>query len=185
MALQVMKEKLKVDVKGGVVACHRLKNKKRVIVKFQDMQDREKVYQAKFNQAEGPGVIVHENLTDRRAKQVKVLSDMKRDNDHVINYHTKNGIILARDSRDKRYARIQPSYTRDEIIQAMSDAPALSFTGGGRDATHGRFLVSQSLERIPAGMVLNKAESLESLTVGAIRNSGPKTRQTGRKKTGK
>ena len=40
VALKVIKEKLKVDIKGGVVACHRLRNKKRVIVKFQDMDDR-------------------------------------------------------------------------------------------------------------------------------------------------
>ena len=55
MALNVIKEKLKVDVKGGVVACHRLRNKKRVIVKFQGMDDRNNVYQAKFKQTEGGG----------------------------------------------------------------------------------------------------------------------------------
>ena len=176
VALGVIKDKLDVEVKGGIVACHRLRNKNRVIVKFQDMEDRNKVYQAKFKQTEGPGVIVHENLTDRRARQVKVLADMKRGNDHVMNYHTKNGIILARDSRDKRYARIQPSFNRDQILKAMRDAPALSFTGGRSDASHGRFLVSQTLERIPAGLVLNRAESLESLTVTGKR-SGPKTRQ--------
>ena len=162
IALKIMKEKLKVDVKGGVVACHRLRNKNRVIVKFQDMDDRNNVYQAKFNQSEGAGIIIHENLTDKRAKQVKVLADMKRENDHVANYHTKNGVILARDSRDKRYARIQPWFSREEIIKAMADAPALSYRG---DAAQGRFLQSQTLERIPAGHVLNRAVNLESLTV--------------------
>ena len=184
MALQVIKEKLKVDLKGGVVACHRLRNKKRVIIKFQDMDDRNNVYQARFNQTESAGVIIHENLTDKRARQVKVLADMKRSNDHVVNYHTKNGIILARDSKDKRYARIHHSFTREEILKAMEEAPALSFTGRRHDTNQeqGRFLISQTFERIPAGHVLNRAESLQSLTVESGKRSGPKTRQAAPRK---
>ena len=182
MTLKVIKEKLRVNVKGGVVACHRLRNKKRVIVKFQDMDDRNNVYQSKFNQTDGAGIIIHENLTDKRARQVKVLADMKRENDHVVNYHTKNGIILARDSRDKRYARIQPWFTREEIIKAMTDASELTYYGGGRGcAPQGRFLQSQTLECIPAGHVLNRAESLESMRVESGRNSGPNTRSGSKK----
>ena len=52
-AMAVIKEKLKVEMKGGIAACHRLKNKKRVIVKFQDLDDRDAVYQAKFDQSQG------------------------------------------------------------------------------------------------------------------------------------
>lgn len=176
MTLELIKEKLNVDVKGGVVACHRLRNKKRVLVKFQDMDDRNNVYQAKFNQSEGAGIIIHENLTDKRAKQVKILADMKQAKDHVVNYHTKNGIILARDSRDKRYARIQPWFTRDEIIKTMAEAPALSYRG---ESSQGRFLLSQTLERIPAGHVLNRAVNIESLAVEAEKNkTRPCTRQS-------
>ena len=178
VALKVINEKLKVDIKGGVVACHRLRNKKRVIVKFQDMDDRNNVYQAKFNQTEGAGIIIHENLTDKRARQVKVLADMKREGDHVVNYHTKNGIILARDSRDKHYARIQSWFSRDEIVRAMTDAPELSHTNNSRNGpSQTRFVYSQTLERIPAGHVLNRAESIESLTVSSNRSNRPKTRQ--------
>ena len=178
IALKLMKDKLKVEVKGGVVACHRLRNKKRVLVKFQDMDERNKVYQAKFNQSEGSGIIIHENLTDKRAKQVKVLADMKRENDHVANYHTKNGVILARDSREKRYARIQPWFTREEIIKAMADAPALSFRN---DTAQGRFLVSQSLEHIPAGHVLGKAVSMGTLMDEHGKRHTHNTRQSGSK----
>ena len=181
MTLGLIKNKLKVDIKGGVVACHRLRNRKRVIVKFQDMDDRNNVYQAKFKQTESAGIIIHENLTDKRAKQVKVLADMKRDNDHVVNYHTKNGVILARDSKEKRYARIQPSYTKDEIIQAMRESPALSY--GARGNAEGRLLITQTLNHIPAGHVLNKAETIDSLTVNRNKNrppgSGPATRSGG------
>ena len=110
--------------------------------------------------------------------KVKVLADMKRANDHVLNYHTKNGIILARDSRDKRYARIQPLFTREEIIQAMADAPALSHRG---DTTPHRFLQSHTLQRIPAGHVLNRAVNLDSLVVDTGRRAGRNTRQAASK----
>ena len=144
LTLKIIKEKLNVDVKGEwkhVIAFGT--KKKRLLVKFQDMDDRNNVYQAKFNQSEGAGIIIHENLTDKRAKQVKTLADMKQAKDHVINYHTKNGIILARDSRDKRYVRIQPRFTHDEILKAMAEAPTLS--NRGHDS-QGRFLQSQTLE---------------------------------------
>ena len=95
------------------------------------------------------------------------------------NYHTKNGIILARDSRDKRYARIQPWFSREEIIKAMADAAALPQRA---DTNQGRFIQSLTLERIPAGHVLNKAVSMESLMAEASRRTGPNTRQSGAKK---
>ena len=50
IAINLIKEKLDVTIKGGTAACHRLRNKKRVLIKFQDLDDREAVYQAKFNQ---------------------------------------------------------------------------------------------------------------------------------------
>lgn len=61
--IKVLKEKLNVDLKGGVVACHRLRNKRRVIVKFQDHDDRDAVYEAKFGQSgqQGDRITVHEN----------------------------------------------------------------------------------------------------------------------------
>ena len=50
MIAEVIKDKLNVDMQGPIVACHRLQNKNRVLVKFQDLDDREAVYQARFDQ---------------------------------------------------------------------------------------------------------------------------------------
>ena len=65
--MAVIKDKLKVELKGGIAACRRLRNKKRVIVKFQDLDDKEAVYQAKFEQKGEwkEKVTVHENLTEK------------------------------------------------------------------------------------------------------------------------
>ena len=78
--IKVLKEKLNVDLKGGVVACHRLRNKKRVLVKFQDHDDRDAVYEAKFGQSGqmGDKITVHENLTERRAKMITLLEEMRK-----------------------------------------------------------------------------------------------------------
>ena len=115
-ALAVIKENLKFDLKGGISACHRLKNKKRVIVKFQDLDDREAVYQAKFEQTGdwNQKVTVHKNLTEKRAKMVTLLEEMRK-NKEIVNYYTKNGNSMARDNIDKRYSLIQPWFTVDEV----------------------------------------------------------------------
>ena len=115
-AMAVIKDKLKVELKGGIAACHRLRNKKRVIVKFQDLDDKEAVYQAKFEQKGEwkEKVTVHENLTEKRAKMVALLEEMRKRKE-IANYYTKNGNIMARDDTDKRYSLIQPWLTVEEI----------------------------------------------------------------------
>ena len=80
-AAKIIKEKLKVNMKGGIAACHRLRNKKRVIIKFQDLDDREAIYQSKFEQKGEwtEKVTVHENLTEKRAKMITVLEEMRKE----------------------------------------------------------------------------------------------------------
>lgn len=161
MALKLIKEKLNVTLKGATSACHRLRNKKRVIIKFQDLDDREAVYQAKFNQKgeTKDKITIHENLTEKRARMVKFLGDMRDDN-QVANYHTKNGVIFARNSTDKRYARIQPWFTEQEIINAMNEAP---LKAEKNNPAHGRFLRSQTLENIPRDLVVKRTADLQEI----------------------
>ena len=123
IAKKVIKDNLKVDMKGEIVACHRLRNKKRVIVKFLDHDDREAVYQAKFEQGGQPGekITVHENLTDRRAKMIVMLENMRKQKE-VLNYYTRNGNIMARDSFEKRYSRVQPWFTEQEVKATLQKA---------------------------------------------------------------
>ena len=95
VASAVIENQLKVKIQGGVVACHRLRNKKRVLIKFQDLADREAVYQARFGQKGGDkdkNIVVHENLTERRAAQIRVLGKLRTDQE-IANYHTRNGNI--------------------------------------------------------------------------------------------
>ena len=118
-----IEKQLKVKIKGGMVACHRLRNRKRVLVKFQDLADREAVYQARFDQKtddKDKTIVVHENLTERRAAQIRVLGKLRRD-EEIANYHTRNGTIYARISTDRKYAKIDPMFTKDEIMQTLEN----------------------------------------------------------------
>ena len=165
-AMAVIKEKLKVELKGGIAACHRLRNKKRVIVKFQDLDDRDAVYQAKFEQKGEwkEKVTVHENLTDKRAKMVALLEEMRKRKE-IANYHTKNGIIMARDDTDKRYSLIQPWFTVAEIKNTTKHAPLRQAQGNTN------LLQSQTLKNIPQGSVTRRAADLEEFVIGNTRQT--------------
>ena len=167
-ALQVIQEKLGVEIKGGIAACHRLKNKKRVIVKFNDMDDRDAVYQAKFTQeGEWPNKIaVHENLTEKRSNMVTKLEEMRKTK-KVLNYHTKNGNILARAYKDRKYVRVEPWFTENEIITAMENADLRPV---GADNTN-TFMRSQTFKQIPRGNVAYQAANLEGFVVSSSRRT--------------
>ena len=48
-ALNLIKEKLNINLNGTTSACRRLRKKKQIFIKFQDL-DKTAVYEAKFNQ---------------------------------------------------------------------------------------------------------------------------------------
>ena len=163
VAMKIIKDKLKVNLKGGISACHRLKNKKRVIIKFQDLDDREAVYQAKFDQDGewADKIAVHENLTEKRSKMVTLLEEMRK-NKEIMNYYTRNGNIMARNGTEKQYSRIQPWYSVDEIRSVVQGAQLKS-------QGHNSFMRSQSYSQIPQGSVARKATNLEDYVVGQPR----------------
>ena len=55
-----------------ILACHRLRKKDRAVVRFEVNEDKNKVYEARFPKNNQPRhkVIIQENLTNKRAKQV-------------------------------------------------------------------------------------------------------------------
>ena len=164
IAQKIITETLQVKMQGKISACHRLKKRDRVLVKFADHEDKNQVYQAKFGQR---AVVIHENLTRKRSMCLGKLSSLWQ-NKQVKNYHTRNGTIYARDNATKRYAVIQPWYSVDEILDTLQKAPALPSKGGNNNPMphapqQERMLITQSLEHIPAGHVLNQATNIEEL----------------------
>ena len=174
MATGIIRDKLGVNMQGPIVACHRLKNKKRIIVKFQDMEDREAVYQARFEQTQDSQnkIIVHENLTQTRANMIKQLGQM-REKGFIVNYHTKNGMIYARNSRDKKYSQIEPWLSESEIMEVVMGAPNKGAVA--RDS----FLRSQTLGNIPHGRVARQAADLSEFVINSSKRQTRSKSQTG------
>ena len=111
---------------------------------------------------------MHENLTEKRAKMITVLEEMRKEKT-ILNYYTKNGNIMARDSADKRYSRIQPWYTVDEIKNTVQNAPVKA-QGQAQAETH-NFMRSQTLSDIPPGSVARRATDLEEYVVSQPRQT--------------
>ena len=164
----VIKNKLGVNLTGKILACHRLRKKDRAVVKFEDIDDRNKVYEARFPKDDQSRhkIIIQENLTSKRAKQVHQLSQMKK-KQLIGSYHTRNGNIFARASREKRYVQIEPEWNENDICHAVHDAP-------DRQAVVSRahFGKSQTLENIPHGRVASRRHDLEEFVVGKTRPRG-------------
>ena len=179
---KIIKEKLNVNMQGAIVACHRLRNKKRVLVKFQDMEDREAVYQARFEQQQDPNtkVIIHENLTESRANMIKQLGQM-REKGNVVNYHTKNGMIYARDSKDKRYSLIEPWFSEGQIIETIRGAAGKGNPTQSRNPEQERLMRSQTLENIPPGRVARQAADLSEFVINSTRKTRSQSQATGGK----
>ena len=79
---EVIKKKLGVELSGKILACHRLRKKDRAVVRFEETEDKNKVYEARFPKDNQPRhkIIIQENLTNKRAKQVgtPAISDEKK-----------------------------------------------------------------------------------------------------------
>ena len=112
------------------MACHRLKNKKKecwssfrtlTTERWSTRQDLTSLKSEETKQK----LIIHENLTEARADMIRRLGQMK-EKSMIVNYHTQNGIIYARSSRNNRYAIIEPCYTDDEITKILTDKRPIS-----------------------------------------------------------
>ena len=171
---KVIEENLGVKLKGQISACHRLRNNKRVIIKFQDHDDRNAVYESKFKQTQAgqSKITIHENLTAKRSKQIQVLGDMW-EKGQLCNYHTKNGTIMARKTREQRYVPIQPNLTREEILQVLEQAPMkTNHPQAYNQNSNQNFLRSQTLNNIQTGRVAEQRADLEDYVTTRSRGAG-------------
>ena len=167
----VIENKLGIKLKGKITACHRLRKKDRAIVRFDNMEDRNLVYDSRFPKPNQPEhkVIIQESLTQKRGWQVSKLGNLKREG-HLANFHTKNGTIFARATKSQRYVMVDPDWSLDEIMKAAQEAP-IRHQGVGPQQTM-MFNRSQTLNNIPDGRVASRRHDLEEYVVHTRGNSG-------------
>ena len=78
MVSEVIKKNLLTSKERLWLATDLKTKKKRVLVKFQDLNDREAVYQARFDKPQETNKgIIHENLTEARANMIRNLGQMR------------------------------------------------------------------------------------------------------------
>lgn len=99
-----------------ICACHRLKNKKVILVRFLSLHNSDRVYKARTKPKKG--LIIHESLTAERLAVVHMLKNLKdEEGTPVVSYFTQGGKILVRTSedRDSKLIEIPIGVTKDQI----------------------------------------------------------------------
>lgn len=92
---------------GAICACHRLKNKKVILVRFADMADSDKVYRAR-TKPKRTGLLVFESLTTERLAVINMIKTLKDDpSSPVLSYFTQNGKIFVKTSTSREVDPIE------------------------------------------------------------------------------
>ena len=79
----------------------------------------------------------------------------------IVNYHTKNGSIYARSSKDKRYSLIEPWFSEHEILELVQSAKSR-----GPEIRY-NLMKSQTLDSIPQGRVAGRVSDLADFVARA------------------
>lgn len=190
---KVIKEKLGVELKGKITACHRLRKNNRALVKFEDLDDRQKVYEARFsdnNSSQSNRVIIQENLTAKRAALVQRLWQLK-ESGHITAYHTRNGQVYTRSTQEQRFVTVNPCMSDEQILNTTGLAGrrpqqgslwrGAAVSGGPRyDTQVKQFMTSQSFSSIPPGNVTGRLHDLAEYVVPGRRGGRGRAAALGR-----
>ena len=103
-----------------ICACHRLRNKKVILVRFLALHNNDRVYRARTKPKQ-KGLIIHESLTAERMSVVNMLKDLKKEeNPPLVSYFTQGGKMLVRTSEDRDTALVEiPVGVTKEQIRSL------------------------------------------------------------------
>ena len=112
-----------------ICACHRLRNKKVILVRFLALHNSDRVYRARTKPKQ-KGLIIHESLTAERMSVVNMLKDLKKEeNPPLVSYFTQGGKILVRTSEDRDTALIDiPVGVTKEQIRSLCQGKKIAVT---------------------------------------------------------
>ena len=84
-----------------ICACHRLKNPKVILVRFNSLDDTDRVYRSR-TKPKKKGILIFESLTAERLSVIRDLKDLKQETgSKILSYYTQTGKIYVRTSEDK------------------------------------------------------------------------------------
>lgn len=101
----------------AISACHRLKNKNSVLLRFLSLPERDAVYRQRIRPRKY-GLSVHESLTAERLSVVKLLREMHypKAASPFHSHYTNRGRIYVRPKGANRAVEIQVEATKDDIL---------------------------------------------------------------------
>ena len=116
--LTLLKEFLGMDVHPrAITACHRLRNKSVILVRFADMDERMAVYRQRTSPKK-QGLLVHESLTNERLAVIKILQKLHKpkESSPFQSYYTSSGRIFIRLTNSPKALELFVGTTEKDIL---------------------------------------------------------------------
>lgn len=101
----------------AISACHRLRNRNTVLLRFVNLAEREAVYRQRVRPLK-PGLAIHESLTSERLEVVKILKALHhpKDKSPLQTHYTDKGKIFIKPKGASRAIEVQVGSTREDIL---------------------------------------------------------------------
>lgn len=118
LSLGLLKDHLGICLgRDSLIACHRLHEKKTILVRFKDLDERMSVY-LKRTKPIRHGLLIFESLTKDRMAIVQILNNMRRDVQPPFKtFYTFRGDIFVKVREGDRPIEIPVGTTREDIIR--------------------------------------------------------------------
>ena len=116
--LTLLKEFLGMDVHPrAITACHRLRNKSVILVRFADMDERMAVYRQRTSPKK-QGLLVHESLTNERLAVIKILQKLHKpkESSPFQSYYTSSGRIFIRLANSSKALELSVGTSEKDIL---------------------------------------------------------------------
>ena len=138
----LLKEYLGMDIHPrAITACHRLRNKGTILVRFADLDERMAVYRQRLSPRK-QGLLVHESLTNERLAVIRILQRLHKttDGSPFLSYFTSMGKIFIRlaDSPKAKVVELAVGTTERDILTICERHRERRRTGGPTKAPSGR-----------------------------------------------
>ena len=124
----------------SLTACHRLRGPKSILIRFRDLEDRQRVYLKRTRPARR-GVLVFESLTPSRAATTNILRSMhKQPSPPFVSFWTMYGTIYVKVKEGESPRTVDVGATEDQIRAICSGTPqaAVGQPASSRWLTAGR-----------------------------------------------
>lgn len=161
--VSLLKEYLGIDVHmRAITACHRLRNKSIILVRFADLDERMAVYRQRYTPVK-KGLMIHESLTNERLSVIKTLQKLSKPKETAPfkSYFTSMGRIFIRVSAGTDPVELFVGTTEQNVLDICQAHKAENRTGTARppkpDQT--RAANQSSSDRSAAGQTWQKAGS--------------------------